>query len=61
MKKARERGYMSREEKREAIEAKIAECLKRNPNASVSEIVKETGISRPTVRRYLKHLKLSRY
>jgi predicted transcriptional regulator len=54
MKKARERGYMSRRERREAIMAKIAECLKKHPNASVTEISKETGFSRPTVRRYLK-------
>jgi predicted DNA-binding transcriptional regulator AlpA len=31
-----------------------SECLKKNPNASVTEIAKETGISRPTVYKYLK-------
>jgi DNA-binding CsgD family transcriptional regulator len=59
MRKARERGYMSRKERREAIEAKIAECLKKHPNASVAEIAKEVGISRETAYRYLKRLKLS--
>jgi len=35
---------------------KILEALSRNPRAGVSQIARETGLSRPTVRARLKRL-----